>query len=437
MQPPVYSDMVFRDPGMSEDCLTLNVWAPTQGKTALPVMVWIHGGGFVAGASSEPRQDGGNLARLGVIVVSMNYRMSIFGFFVHPELTAESGKAASGNYGLLDIVAALEWVQHNIASFGGDPGNVTIFGESAGSFAVNALMASPLASGLFHKAIGESGAAFYSRGLSFKSRTERETMDAKFGTSLLRAQTLAQLRAVPAARLLEAVSKKGTDRDAFSFSPDVDGYFLPESVPAIFVAGKQNDVPLLAGWNRDEGSFEVAKQKPTVASLKETGEREFGPKAEEFLRLYRAENDQQAYRTMEDFEGDHFIAYSTWKWMEAQKATGKQSVYRYRFDLALPPDPKEPGPAVANHSGEIEYVFGMLDSKARPWRPEDRKVSELMQRYWTNFARIGDPNGGDLPKWPTYESDSGWQTMYLNASLEVKKDDMRDRYIFLDWTWGK
>jgi para-nitrobenzyl esterase len=437
MQSRVYSDMVFRDRGGSEDCLALNVWAPSVGKTALPVMVWIHGGGFAAGASSEPRQDGGNLAKQGVVVVSMNYRMGIFGFFVHPELTAESGKNASGNYGMLDLVAALEWVQHNIASFGGDPGNVTIFGESAGSFAVSALMASPLATGLFHKAIGESGAAFHSRGLSFRSRAEREAIDSKFASSALGAQTLAQLRAVPAPKLLETASKKSEGRDAFSFGPDVDGYFLPESVPTIFAAGKQNDVPLLAGWNRDEGSFDVASHKPTVASLKERSETEFGERAGEFLRLYSADNDEQAYRSMEDFEGDRFIAYSTWKWMEMQKASGKQVVYRYRFDLALPPDPKESGPAVANHSGEIEYVFGMLDSKARPWRPEDRKLSEQMQKYWTNFARTGDPNGPDLPKWPSYESGSGWQTMFLSASPEAHKDEMRDRYLFLDTQWSK
>jgi para-nitrobenzyl esterase len=363
--------------------------------------------------------------------------MSIFGFFVHPELTAESGKNASGNYGLLDIIAALEWVQHNIASFGGDPGNVTIFGESAGSFAVSALMASPLANGLFHKAIGESGAAFHSRGLSFETRAERETMDAKFANSVLKAPTLAQLRSLPASKFLAAVSKKGADRDAFSFSPDVDGYFLPESVPAIFAAGKQNDVPLLAGWNRDEGSSDVAKEKPTLVTLKKTAEKEFGNKAADFLRLYSADTDEQAYRATEDFEGDNFIAYSTWKWMEMQKASGKQTVYRYRFDLALPPDPKEPGPAVANHSGEIEYVFGMLNSKPRPWRPEDRKLSGLMQKYWANFARTGDPNGPDLPKWPTYESENGWQTMYLSATPEAKKDDLRDRYLFLDSIWGK
>jgi para-nitrobenzyl esterase len=437
MQTRVYSDMVFRDPGISENCLMLNVWAPPGGKEGLAVMVWIHGGGFAAGASSEPRQDGGHLANLGVVVVSMNYRMGIFGFFVHPELTAESGKNAAGNYGLLDIVAALEWTQHNIAAFGGDPANVTIFGESAGSFAVSALMASPLASGLFHKAIGESGAAFKSRGLSFESRADREPVDSKFMNAALHVQTLAQLRAVPAQKLLDAATKKSEGHDEFSFGPDVDGHFLPESVPAIFAAGKQNDVPLLGGWNRDEGSFDVAKTKPTMASLKESAEKEFGAKAPEFLRLYSADNDDQAYRAMEDFEGDRFIAYSTWKWLEMQKASGKQTVYRYRFDLALPPDPKEPGLAVANHSGEIEYVFGMLDSKPRPWRPEDRKLSEQMQKYWANFARTGDPNSADLPKWPAYESGSGWQTIYLSASPEARKDDMRDRYLFLDEAWKK
>ena len=169
----------------------------------------------------------------------------------------------------------------------------------------------------------------------------------------------------------------------------MDGYFLPESVPSIFAAGKQNDVPLLAGWNRDEGSGEMKSPKLTMAILKETAEREFGEKATDFLRLYAADNDDQAYRAVEDFEGDRFIAFATWKWMETQKATGKQVVYRYRFDQALPPDPKEGGQAVANHSGEIEYVFGMLDSKPRPWRPEDRKLSEQMQQYWTHLRAHG------------------------------------------------
>jgi len=276
MQGRIFPDMVFRDPGGSEDCLSLNVWAPTEGKGGLPVMAWIHGGGFVAGASSEPRQDGAVLAKQGVVVVSMNYRMGIFGFFVYPELAAESGKNAAGNYGLLDQVAALEWVHHNIAAFGGDPGNVTIFGESAGSFSVSALMASPVAKDLFYKAIGESGAAFFSSGLAFEPRGDREREDARFASSVLGAKTLAELRALPAQKLLAASLRKTDGHNEFRFGPVVDGYFLPETVPALFAAGKQNDVPLLAGWNRDEGSFAVGSAKPTVAGLKAGAEKDFG-----------------------------------------------------------------------------------------------------------------------------------------------------------------
>ena len=205
MQGRIYSDMVFRDPGMSEDCLSLNVWRPAKNaKAGLPVMVWIYGGGFMAGASSEPRQDGGVLARHGVVVVSMNYRLGIFGFFAYPELADESDKKAAGNYGLLDQVAALQWVHRNIAAFGGDPANVTIFGESAGSFSVSALMASPVAKGLFHKAIGESGAAFSRNSLPFEPVAVRSRRDAEFARTSLGAQSLKELRALPAQKILDA-----------------------------------------------------------------------------------------------------------------------------------------------------------------------------------------------------------------------------------------
>jgi para-nitrobenzyl esterase len=237
MQGAVYSDMIFRDPGIHEDCLYLNVWVPADrmaSKSKLPVMVWIYGGGFVAGATSEPRQDGANLAKQGVVVVSMNYRLGIFGFFAHPDLAAESGRNSAGNYGLLDQVAALEWVQRNIAAFGGDPNNVTIFGESAGSFSVSEQMASPLARGLFHKAMGESGGAFSSQGLPFHTMQESGEMGAKFAADSLNAKTLADLRAIPAQKLLDAAMAAKNVR----FAPNVDGYFLPETVEAIFAAGK-------------------------------------------------------------------------------------------------------------------------------------------------------------------------------------------------------
>jgi para-nitrobenzyl esterase len=438
MQGKVFGDMNFRDSGGSEDCLFLNVWVPAKPSAAkLPVMVWIYGGGFAAGSTSEPRQDGTHLAQQGVVVVSMNYRLGIFGFLVLPELAKESGRNAAGNYGLLDQVAALRWVHDNIAAFGGDPGNVTIFGESAGSFSVSAQMASPMANGLFEKAIGESGAAFFSEGLSFEPRSVRDEQDVKALKSKLGVSTLAELRAVPAQKLLDAFSPPQTQ--GFDFGPDVDGYFLPESVSAIFGAGKQNDVPLLAGWNHDEGSFEIASspEKHTANSLKATAQKEFGEKATEFLQLYPSDSDTHTLRSVEDFAGDRFIAFSTWEWMESQAKMGKQPIYRYRFDLGPPADPKGPEMG-AYHSAEIEYVFGQLDSKAGiAWRAEDRELSEEMQKYWTNFARSGDPNGPGLAKWPAYSAKDGWPVMFLDATPAAHKDELRARYLFLTGAWAK
>jgi para-nitrobenzyl esterase len=438
MQGNVFGDMNFRDAGGSEDCLTLNVWVPANPSGAkLPVMVWIYGGGFVAGTTSEARQDGTHLAQQGVVVVSMNYRLGIFGFFVHRELAKESGRNAAGNYGLLDQVAALRWVQANISGFGGDPANVTIFGESAGSFSVSAQMASPLAKGLFQKAIGESGGAFYSAGLSFEPRSLREEKDVKAVSTKLGASTLAELRALPAQKMLDAFAPPRSA--GFDFGPDVDGYFLPEPVPAIFAAGKQNDVPLLAGWNHDEGSFEIASspQKPTADSLQAAAQKEFGEKAGEFLKLYPSDTPEQALRSVEDFAGDRFIAFSTWQWMESEAKTGKHPIYRYRFDLGPPSDPKAPQMG-AYHSAEIEYVFGQLDSKAGiAWRAEDRELSAEMQKYWANFARHGDPNGPGLPNWPAYSAPDQWPVMFLDRKSTAQKDDLRVRYLFLAGAWAK
>lgn len=439
LQGNIYGDMDFRGATSNEDCLFLNVWAPADpSKKKLPVMVWIYGGGFVAGSTSEGRQDGTHLAEQGVIVVSMNYRLGVFGFLVHPELAKESGRNSAGNYGLLDQLAALRWVHDNIAAFGGDPGNVTIFGESAGSFSVSAQMASPLAKGLFQKAIGESGAAFSSSGLSFDPLSVREKKDAKTVSEKLGVSKLAELRALPAEKLLEVFGKPGPD--AFDFGPDIDGYFLPESVSAIFAAGKQNDVPLLAGWNHDEGSFEVAfsPQKPTAETMKANAQKDFGDKADEFLRLYPIDTDEHVQSSALDFASDQFISLSTWAWIEAQSKTGKHPIYRYRFDLAPPAsDPNAPKLG-AFHSAEIEYVFGQLDTKAGiSWRAEDRQLSELMQKYWINFARGGDPNGPSLPTWPKYSSSDGFQVMLLGTQPTAHKDDLRDRYLFLAANWKK
>jgi para-nitrobenzyl esterase len=297
-------------------------------------------------------------------------------------------------------------------------------------------MASPLAKGLFHKAIGESGAAFYSRDIPFKSAAQREREDTELVAKKMGVRSLAELRALPAKKLLQ-VPMKEEGGEEYHFSPDIDGYFLPEPPHAIFAAGKQNDVPLLAGWNRDEGSLPLTGiAKSTTAELRSTAEEEFGKREAEFLELYRGSSNAEAARSLQDFLGDMFMGYTTWKWMEAQKSSGKQAVYRYRFDLSLPATDKPEGLG-AYHSAEIEYVFGQLDSKALPWRPEDRALSAQMQKFWTNFAKSGDPNGPGLPKWPGYAAEDGWQVMYLNARSKAAADDQRARYRFLDQMWGK
>lgn len=433
MQGRIYDDMIFRDKGPSEDCLYLNVWtAAGSAKARLPVMVWIYGGGYAAGGTSEPRQDGENLAKKGVVVVSMNYRLGIFGFFSHADLAKESGHDSSGNYGLLDQLAALQWVHRNIDKFGGDPGKVTIFGESAGSFSVSALMASPPAQGLFHRAIGESG-AFFGRVLHLKTLSQSAADDAKFGESI-GAHTLADLRAKPAADLLDAAMKEHGIR----FAPNLDGYFLPQDPREIFAAGKQSHVPLLAGWNHDEGGYRGIFQKdaPTAANFMAYAHKEFGDKAGELLKLYPAENDEQAKRSAQDLSGDQFIAYSTWKWLEMQCETGGSTLYRYEFDDA-PPAPvsaagSDAGPRGAYHSAEIEFVFGVLASKNLPWRPEDQALSELISTYWSNFAKTGDPNGPGLPQWPAYTSQANYPVMHLDATSHAAPDDHRARYLFLD-----
>jgi para-nitrobenzyl esterase len=435
-----YPDMIFHDAGPSEDCLTLNVWTPAKAKNgSLPVMVWIFGGGAVSGGTSESRQDGQFLARRNVVVVSMNYRLGIFGFFAHPELTAESPHHASGNYGLLDQTAALAWVQKNIAAFGGDPNNVTIFGESAGSFAVSAQMASPLARGLFNKAIGESGGALYSSGLSFPSRESIEQRDVGFAQTAYGTATLADLRKLSADDILHGATAKTTPPSP-RFGPDVDGYFLPDSVPNIYAAGHQAHVPLIAGWNADEARGEVllAKTKPTVGSFAATAQTDFGDNAQRFLELYPATTDAEALVSAGDFASDHFIVYSTWRWLEAHVATGGAPVFRYRLDLGSPGDKNHLAILGAFHSDDIEYVFGTLDSRPQAiWRPEDRKLSDLIGTYWTNFARTGDPNSIGLPLWPTYNAAGRWQVMHFDAISQAKPDNQRDRYLFLDQIWGK
>jgi para-nitrobenzyl esterase len=439
MQAHVYDDMIFRDSGMSEDCLNLNIWAPAAAAGAkLPVMVWIYGGGFQAGATSEPRQDGETLARHGVIVVSMNYRLGIFGFLATHELAAESPQHAAGNYGLMDQSLAIRWVKNNISAFGGDPANITIFGESAGSFSVSFQMASPLSRDLMARAIGESGAAFGKSDIVDHDLAATQAADEKFAREDLHAESLSALRALSADELIQKTSPR-PNFDAFRFMPTVDGYFLPQKVDATFAAGKQAKIPLLAGWNKDELSFaRIAGPKVDLKGLSELASKRFGANAAEFLKVYHATTDAEAAVVAGNFADDAFLGYCTWAWLEAQVATGQSPVYRFRFDLGVPGGPKHPAALGAFHSDEIEYVFGTLDSRPNyTWRPEDYKLSELMQVYWTNFAKTGNPNAEGLPNWPTYNPAFGWQLMHLDAVSAARPDDHRDRYLFLQKSWTK
>ncbi len=430
MQTSPFPDMVFQSPAESEDCLYLNVWTPSKsGAARLPVMVWIHGGGYFSGSGDEVRHDGSVLASKGVVVVTLTYRLGVLGFLAHPDLTKESPHHASGNYALLDQIAALRWVHDNIAGFGGNPANVTIFGESAGSFAVSAMMASPLARGLFQKAIGESGAHFTAKGGSLPALplAEAEKMGVEFGASL-GAKTLAEMRALPAAGFAKAIASTPT-----KFSPIVDGYVLPADPWDIYAQGKQAHVPLLAGWNSAEAKLMAPPASTTAAGLADSLQKQFPDDVEAAKKAYPAGNANEARLSAIALASDNFIAYSTWKWIEMQVATGHATVYRYLFDHIIPTATGNPpaDDAGAAHATDIEFVFSTLDTKKLAWRPSDRKVSEILVSYWTNFAKNGNPNGPGLAPWPPFDKNSR-ELMVLDEHPKVMKETHRERYELQD-----
>jgi len=467
MQTDVFGDILqfMRDAQPSEDCLNLTIWIPVgkgyiqRANTPIsvdfqlknfPVFVWYYGGGFVAGGNSEKRYDGEALAKKGIIVVEPNYRLGVLGFLSHPELTKESGHNSSGNYGLLDQVAALQWVVKNIAAFGGDPHNLTIGGESAGSLSVSALMASPLSRTLFQKAIGESGAFFPASpiaGMQLRSVSITEQTGLKFAESI-GAKSLADLRAKSGDEILQAAAKFN---GGWAFGPNADGYYLPTDALSIYAKGEQAKVPLLAGWNADEGKAQVlmSPQKPTAASFKEMAEKRFGPNSAEFLKLYPASNDDEALVSAVTLSGDDFIAFSTWKWMDLQARSGA-AVYQYHFEQIPKAAPGQKigtlsvAEAGARHACEIEYVFQTLKlaHEDTPWADDDFKVSDAMATYWSNFVKTGNPNGANpdgksLPNWPPYKSSSDGKDAYVimhlsGHDLGAAPDTVRPRYLFLD-----
>jgi para-nitrobenzyl esterase len=420
----IWNDYLFLDSGPSEDCLYLNVYAPASSdrKSKLPVMVWIHGGGFAAGAGSEPRYTNSALVSKKVVLVTINYRLGVFGFFANEDLLNE-GHGHAGNYGLMDMAAALRWVHANIAEFGGDPTNVTIFGESAGSFSVSALMAAPEARGLFQKAIGESG-AFFGNVISMSLAAERARLDQAWSDSL-GAKNLTELRAMPADRLIDAASRQPVTR----FSPVVDGQFLTETVAATYVAGREAHIPVVIGWNRDERTGALSKDM-TSKKWKTFAAEHYGRQAEQFLAAFPGKTDEEAVRSADDYTTATFIALGAWRWAEAQAATGESPVYRFRFDRPTPPSEMHPEGKHAFHSDELEYVFGTLNVRAGAvWRPEDWKLSEQIVSYWTNFARTGNPNGEGLPHWPRY--DQSKELIHLDSPITASPDTSRSQFEFL------
>jgi para-nitrobenzyl esterase len=397
---------------VSEDCLYLNVWAAAKSaKDRRPVMVWIHGGALTRGSGSTPTYDGDHLAEKGVVVVTINYRLGVFGFMAHPELTKESDRNASGNYGFLDQIAALEWVQKNIANFGGDPKRVTIFGESAGSWSVNVLTASPLAKGLFVRAIGESGAEFARVG----ALADAEQAGLRFQKSA-GADSLAALRAKSAADLMK-VGGGGS-------APVVDGYLLPKDVRSIYADGKQNDVALLIGSNANEGTA-FAAPNVRAESFKAQAKSRYGDLADAYLKIYPASTDAEAKVSSAEAMRDQTFGWEMRTWARMQNATGKSKVYLYYFSKV---PPGEFGARLgAYHASEIAYVFETLQGGT----PVDKKLSDEMSSYWVNFAATGDPNGKALPKWPVFVEKTEL-AMGLGEKVEVIPAPNKDALDFLD-----
>ena len=411
--------------GEDEDCLTLNVWAPLRPPlVAEPVLVWIHGGGFSSGSGSIPIYNGAHLAVQGAVVVTINYRLGIFGFLAHPALSAESARHVSGNYGLLDIMEALHWVQANIERFGGDRKRVTIAGQSAGAAAVNDLIVSPDARGLFSRGIAESGSGM---GIALQSLGDAEYQ----GEAVQRAAGLASieaLRALPSSQVLalkvpRTPGAAATAGPQLPFGPVLDGSVLPADAgrgdaPVVSV------VPLLTGYNADEARS-MGPTSITAQMFEAQVRNRYGAFAERLLELYPHADDAQADTSAGLLARDRYMV-SLVQWSIARTASSAETIYGYLFDRVLP------GPDAARfrsfHTAEVPYVFGVINQGGRPFGPEDQAVSTLLQGYWLNFMRTGEPNGPALPQWPRFEAKVG-KVMALGIHAEaVWPASSSDRY---------
>ncbi len=432
MQPARSGKSDFRSKQMSEDCLYLNVWTTAQGTDAkLPVLVYFHGGGFTTGDGSLPRYDGANLASRGMVMVTVNYRLGVFGFLAPSEAARESSHGTAGNYGLLDQVSALRWVKENIAKFGGDPSKVTIAGESAGSIAVSAHMASPASRGLFARAIGESGAAFGPNGMWRREQAEQAAT--KFAARV-GAASLQQLRSLPAQTLLAAATPSKNPYESISFWPSIDGHFLTESPEQVFTTGAQAKVPLLLGSNSQEQLYTgvLGDMAPTPENWQETIKRKFPAHVQEVLAHYPGNNNDEVMHAGTALASDLFISHSTWQWMNRHRETGNAPIFYYRYTQPLPPEIAAPASAQprepvlgAVHSAQTAYALGNLDHQRRyAWTAADYDVSRIFSSYVEQFVKTGNPSGetsvadssstqepttqtgGWLPRWPAVRADN-------------------------------
>ena len=391
---------------IDEDCLYLNVWAKNTA-TKKPVLVYIYGGGFVSGGAGCAIYDGKEMAEKDVVFVSINYRVGVFGFLAHPELTNESGYGASGNYALLDMIASLKWVKENIAAFGGDPNQVTIAGQSAGAFAVNHLCASPLAKGLFKGAIAQSGGSVLTSALRpTTSLQQAENMGLDFAKKL-NARSIEDLRKLSAQNIFNA--KQGLTY------PIEDGYVLPSSIADIYANGKQNDVALILGWNLDD---KVTGPPVSAEAYKQQLQKQFGTNADKVLQYYPATNDVIAAASQDNLSRDGFFGVQGYAWANAQLLKGKSNVFVYNFNRKLP-SYSAASNFGAFHTGEVPYVFNNLKTVNRPWEEIDIQLADQVSNYWVNFVKTGNPNGTNLTIWPVYNAQKE-QVLIINKQTEAK-----------------
>ena len=359
------------------------------------------------------------MARKGVVFITINYRVGIFGFFAHPWLTKESPNHSSGNYGLLDQIEALKWIKKNIANFGGNPNNITIAGQSAGAFSVNFLVASPIAKGLFQKAIAESGGAILPTNLAGNIALEQAEQAGKQYSEKLNAKSIAELRDVPAEDLLKT---PGT------FIPGIDGYVLPHGVYAIFSEGKQNDVPLITGWNADEGNF--SGPPLNAEKFKQKAKETYGDKAEKFLKLFPSNTDEEAKQSQTELSQLTTFGLQAYAWMKIQDETGESPVFMYHFARILPYGEGQQ-PFGAFHTGEVPYAYNNLHMSNRPWKNIDHELANIMSSYWANFAATGNPNGNGLPEWLPCSSDN-LRTIFLDKDIDLNEIPQKKRLKFLE-----